>query len=112
MAAVSVSFLGPAVASWVMKASLNVGTGVFVTSRTMELVDTGVCVTAGTVGGTDVVGAPPSGVGVTYCPHKEAVCPLAHAASKNDAAVKRLISRFTNEVRCWELYLDKGDRHS
>ena len=66
-------------------------------SRTRGLTVSGVWVAAGRVGGIDVGEAPPSGVGVTYCPHRDAFSPAPHAevASKNDAAIKRLMSRFT-----------------
>jgi hypothetical protein len=43
--------------------------------------------------GVDVGGMPPSGVGVKYCPHNEEFPP--HEASKNDAAIMKLMNRFT-----------------
>jgi len=82
--------------SCVMNASLNVGVGitVFVTA----------CVTNGLAGSVamagmegEVVGTPPSGVGVAYCPHNEAFPP--QDASKKEAAIKALISRFTKLFR-------------
>jgi len=53
----------------------------------------GVCVTTTAGAGEDVEGIPPNGVGVAYCPHKEAFPP--QDASKKEAAIKKPISRFT-----------------
>jgi hypothetical protein len=84
--------------SWVMKASLNVGVGITV------LVTTGV--TNGLVGSIvaagaelEIVGIPPSGVGVAYCPHNDVVL-LPQDASKKEVVIKKLISRFTKSIRC------------
>jgi hypothetical protein len=50
------------------------------------------------VGAGDAVRvAPPRAVGVAYCPHREAFPAHAEAASKKDAAIRKLISRFTKE---------------
>ena len=79
-----------------MNASLNVGVGVMAGSKTRGMTVSGVCVGTTTGAGDEVGNAPPSGasgVGVTNCPHRDAVPP--QAASKNDAAINRLISRFT-----------------
>jgi hypothetical protein len=81
-----------AVAGWVTNASLNVGVGVVVASITKGLIVVGVCVTT-TAGIGDKVGIPPGGVGVAYCPHRDAFPP--QEASKKEATMKKLINRFT-----------------
>jgi hypothetical protein len=53
----------------------------------------GVVVGMITGAGEAVGGSPPSGVGVKYCPHKEAF--PAQEASRKEAAIKKLVSRFT-----------------
>ena len=58
----------------------------------------------GTTAGEAVGGSPPNGVGVTYCPHKDAF--PVQEASKKEAAIKKLISRFTKKS-AEELYLYK-----
>jgi hypothetical protein len=60
----------------------------------------GVCVATTTTGvGEDVGKTPPGAVGVAYCPHRDAFPPHADVASKKEAAIKKLVSRFTREVR-------------
>ena len=96
MACVNAAFSVVGVGSCVTNASLNVGVGMAVASNTKGLIGSAVCVGT-TVGGGDVGEAPPSGVGVAYCPHRDALLPPhADAASRNEAAIKRLISRFTD----------------
>ena len=75
------------------------GVGGVVTSNTKGLIVSGVCV--GTIAGEggEVGEAPPSGVGVAYCPHNDALPPHAEADIKNEAAIIRLINRFTKYVR-------------
>ena len=90
-----------ATTSCVTNASLNVevgviGTAVFVFSMTGGR---GVSVAARVGTGEEVAGMPPRGVGVAYCPHNEAFPLHADAVNKKDAAIKKLISRFTEEVR-------------
>ena len=83
----------------VTNASLNVGWGVtgLTVSTTKGLTAVGVCVATIAGAGATVGGFPPGGVGVAYCPHKEAFPP--QDASKKEAAIKILISRFTKGVR-------------
>jgi hypothetical protein len=84
-----------------MNASLNVGVGVIVlvtAAVTNGLVGSGVPVRIA----AEVVGIPPSGVGVAYCPHKDVVLP-PQAASKKEVVIKKLISLFT------KLSVDKND---
>jgi hypothetical protein len=78
--------------SSVTNASLNEAVGVTVSATASKTDASGVCVG---ITGVDVGGMPPSGVGVRYCPHKEAFPPHAGAANKKDAAIIKLISRFT-----------------
>jgi hypothetical protein len=80
-----------------MNASLNVGVGVivFVTTAVTNGLAGSVAV-AGTE--AEVVGAPPSGVGVAYCPHNDVV-PPPQDASKKEVVIKKLISRFTKLFR-------------
>lgn len=93
-------FSASGVLSCVTNASLKEGVGVTVSGSTSKTDMPGVCV--GMMGtGVDVGGMPPSGVGVEYCPHKEAL--PAQDASKNDAAtseavlwIKKPMMRFTN----------------
>jgi len=99
-------YSGVALPSCVTNASLKVGVGVAVFEMTSNTNGSGVWVTvAGT--GDEVGRIPPRGVGVVYCPHSEAFPP--QDASKKDAAIKTLISRFTKKIRRWELYLYKPD---
>lgn len=81
--------------SCVTNASLNVGAGVTGSTvpTTKGLMAAGVCVATTAGAGEDVGGFPPIGVGVVYCPHREAF--PAQDASKKEAAIKKLISRFT-----------------
>lgn len=81
--------------SWVTNASLNVGVGVTgsVVAMTKGLMMVGVVVATTAGAGEDVGGSPLNAVGVTYCPHKEAF--PAQEASKKEAAIKKLMSRFT-----------------
>ena len=81
--------------SCVTNASLNVGIGVagLTVSITKGLIVVGVVVATTAGAGEEVGGTPPNGVGVIYCPHKEAF--PAQDASKKEAAIKKLISRFT-----------------
>jgi len=81
--------------SCVTNASLNVDVGVTgsTVSMTKGLMVVGVVVAMTAGAGAEVGGTPPNGVGVMYCPHKEAF--PAQDASKNEAAIKKLISRFT-----------------
>jgi hypothetical protein len=95
LAAVWDIFSAGEVASCVTNASVNVGTGVVVVSNTKGLVVSGVCVGRITVGGSTVGEAPPSGVGVAYCPHNDVLPP--QDANKSDAVIKRPNSFFTNE---------------
>jgi hypothetical protein len=78
--------------SCVTNASLKEAVGVTVSAIASKAIGSGVCVG---ITGTevDVGGMPPRGVGVKYCPHKEAF--PAQDARKNDAAIIKLISRFT-----------------
>jgi hypothetical protein len=82
-------------ASCVTNASLKVDVGV--TGSTVLIISglivLGVVVAMIVGAGEAVGGTPPKGVGVTYWPHKEAF--PAQDASKNEAAIKKLISRFT-----------------
>jgi hypothetical protein len=48
--------------------------------------------------GEEVGGKPPSGVGVVYCPHKDAF--PTQEASMEDEITKRIIARFTISIRC------------
>jgi hypothetical protein len=83
------------VTSCVTNASLNVGTGVTESTvpTTKGLIVAGVCVATTAGAGEEVDGFPPNGVGVVYCPHREAL--PAQDASKKEAVIKKLISRFT-----------------
>jgi hypothetical protein len=83
--------------SCVTNASLNVGTGVTgsTVSTTNGLIAAGVWVTTTAGAGEAVGGIPPNGVGVVYCPHREAF--PAQDDSKKEAAIKKLISRFTKK---------------
>jgi hypothetical protein len=89
----------------VTKASPNVavGVGIGVTVFVAALAIKGLKVSV-TIAGTveEAVGMPPSGVGVAYCPHNEAFPP--QAASKKEAAIKKLISRFTKKGSVSEDY--------
>ncbi|RPH74326.1 hypothetical protein EHM76_03740 [bacterium] len=92
-----VSTTGEAAAS-VTNASLKVGVDitVFVTAS----ITNGREVFVTTTGAGDVAGGTsPSAVGVAYCPHREAFPPHADAARKKEAAIKKLISRFTKLIR-------------
>jgi hypothetical protein len=80
--------------SCVTNASRKEVVGVTVSANASNAFGSGVWV--GIMGtGVEVGGMPPGGVGVKYCPHNEAFPPHAGAASKNDAAIIKLISRFT-----------------
>ena len=84
-----------AATSWVTNASLKVGVGVmvFVTAA----VTNGFAGSVATGAEAEAGGTPPSGVGVAYCPHNDALPPLD--ASNKEAAIKKLISRFTKLIR-------------
>ena len=90
-----------------MNFSSNVGVGVAAASNDRGRVGSAVCVGRRVGGGAKVGVAPPSGVGVAYCPHSDGLPPHAEDASMNEATIKRLIARFTKYVRCRELYLYK-----
>jgi hypothetical protein len=79
----------------VINASLKVGveTAVLVADSVTKINGSGVSVA---ITGTDA-GIPPSGVGVAYCPHREALPP--QAVSKKEIVIKTLISRFTKLIR-------------
>jgi hypothetical protein len=66
------------------------------TSETTGMTDSEVCVGITVGAGGEVGEAPPSGVGVAYCPHRDAFPPHADAVSRNEAAIKKLIGRFTD----------------
>ena len=76
-------------------ASGTVGAGVTesIGSTTKGLTSAGVVVGTTAGAGDEVGGFPPNGVGVAYCPHKEAF--PAQEASKKEAAIKKLMIRFT-----------------
>jgi len=98
---------GEAVASCVIKASLNVGVGVTVFARvsyTKGFRAVGDCVSMTAGIAVDADGTPPGGVGVAYCPHSDEALP-PHAASRKAAVIKKLMNRFTKGVQWGELYL-------
>jgi hypothetical protein len=64
-------------------------------ARTTAGVIVGVAVMVGAGEGEDVRVAPLGAVGVAYCPHRDAF--PAQEASKKDAAIRKLVSRFTKE---------------
>ena len=78
-----------------MNAPPNVEAGVTGSTvpTTKGLISVGVCVITTAGAGEEVAGILPDGVGVAYCPHKEAF--PAQDVSKKEAAIKKLISRFT-----------------
>ena len=90
-----------AATSCVTNAALNVGVTVLASSNVGWT--NGVDVSATTVGGIgDEVGtAPPSGVGVVYCPHSAAFPP--QDTIKKEAVIRKTMSRFTKQVR-WMNY--------
>jgi hypothetical protein len=60
----------------------------------MAAVTNGATVAVPVAGRREGVGeVPPNGVGVAYCPHREGVPP--QDASRKEAAIKKLIRRFT-----------------
>jgi hypothetical protein len=75
---------------------LNVGVGIGVLVMSSGTNGSGVTV-AITGEGVRVGRIPPGAVGVAYCPHREAF--PTQDASKKEAAIKKLISRFTKGVR-------------
>jgi len=79
----------------VTNASLNVEVGVTgaTVSTTKGLITVGVIVATTAGAGEAVGGFPTNAVGVTYCPHKDAF--PAQDASKKEAAINKLMSRFT-----------------
>jgi hypothetical protein len=72
-----------------------VGVGIGVTVFVTALSTNGLNVSVAIAGAIEA-GIPPSGVGVAYCPHNEAFPP--QAARKKEAAIKKLISRFTRKL--------------
>ncbi len=87
---------GGEVTSCVMNVSLNVDVGTAVEGITSVIKGSGVFVIT-TGEGVKVGMTPPNGVGVEYCPHREAFPP--QDASKNEAVIKKLIRRFTKLIR-------------
>ena len=85
--------------SWVTNASIKVGVRIEVAVLAGWVTNTSGVFVAGTLvgAGDEVGGMPPGGVGVAYCPHREAFPP--HEASKNEAATRKLVNRFTKKVR-------------
>jgi hypothetical protein len=85
-------FSASGVLSCVTNASLKEAVGVTVSAMASKAMGSVVCVGI-TATGVEVGGMPPGGVGVKYCPHNEAF--PEQDASKNDAAIIKLMSRFT-----------------
>jgi len=76
---------------------VGVGVNVVVTPNDSGSIGAGVSVTRLCGIGEEVGGIPPSGVGVAYCPHKEAF-PMQDA-SMEDVIMRKMMARFTISVR-------------